>query len=68
MEAADFLLSRWPCMLRMLAEITAPHGEVDAVVRAAAENARSSSIEREAHLFARRAEQFLTELGPPSIQ
>ncbi|MDT3445844.1 hypothetical protein [Pseudofrankia sp. BMG5.37] len=36
-------------------------GEPVAVVRAAAERARALSIEREAYLFAHRAEEFLAE-------
>jgi hypothetical protein len=40
-------------------------GEPVAVVRAAAEKARELSTEREAHLFAHRAERFLEELEEP---
>jgi hypothetical protein len=42
-------------------QIHAGGGPAD-VVRAAAEKARARSVEREAHLFARRAEAFLAEL------
>jgi len=34
-----------------------------ALVRAAAERARTLSVERETHLFARRAAEFLRQLG-----
>jgi hypothetical protein len=47
-------------MLR--ARLMHTRGEPVATVRAAAEHARALSVEREAHLFARRAEELLARL------
>lgn len=68
LDRADFFLDdcgqRYPegLLLLLRARLRHARGEPVAVVRAAAERARALSAEREAHLFARRAEQFLAEL------
>ncbi|GGR90572.1 hypothetical protein GCM10010269_32190 [Streptomyces humidus] len=49
-------------ILLLRARLMQARGEPVAVVRAAAEKARELSLEREAHLFACRAEEFLAEL------
>ncbi|MFD7307234.1 ATP-binding protein [Promicromonospora sp. NPDC059942] len=49
-------------LLLVRARLLRASGEPDDVVRAAAERARALSTEREAHLFARRAERFLRDL------
>ncbi|MEJ3746394.1 BTAD domain-containing putative transcriptional regulator [Actinomycetes bacterium KLBMP 9797] len=48
-------------LLLLRARLLHARGQPATVVRAAAERARQVSIEREAHLFAHRAERFLTE-------
>ncbi|SNY25937.1 ATP-binding protein [Paractinoplanes atraurantiacus] len=50
-------------ILLLRARLLHVRGEPAAVVRAAAERARDLSAEREAHLFAQRAESLLTEIG-----
>ncbi|GAA2216042.1 hypothetical protein GCM10009850_115110 [Nonomuraea monospora] len=50
-------------LLLLRARLLLAVGEPVAVVQAAAEKARRLSAEHEAHLFARRAEAFLAELG-----
>ena len=62
--ALDAFGQRYPEGLILLfrARLLHARGEPDAVVRAAAERARSLSVEREAHLFAHRAEELLREL------
>ncbi len=57
-------------LLLLRARLQQALGEPVAVVRATAERARALSAEREAHLFARRAEMFLAELEdePPGRQ
>jgi hypothetical protein len=49
-------------LLLFRARVLHARGEPVAVVRAAAEKARALSAERGAHLFARRAEEFLATL------
>ncbi|MFI6742986.1 BTAD domain-containing putative transcriptional regulator [Nonomuraea sp. NPDC050451] len=49
-------------VLLLRARLLQARGEPAEVVRAAAEQARDRSSERESHLFARRAEKFLAEL------
>jgi ATP/maltotriose-dependent transcriptional regulator MalT len=50
-------------LVRLLrARLLRARGEPVDVVRAAAEEARAWSTDREAHLFARRAQEFLAEL------
>ncbi|WP_329264909.1 AAA family ATPase [Streptomyces sp. NBC_01478] len=53
-------------LLLLRARLLQAFGEPVAVVRAAAEKARELSTEREAHLFAHRAERFLEELEEPA--
>ena len=50
-------------ILLLRARVLQARGEPVAVVRTAGEKARALSAEREAHLFARRAEKFLAELN-----
>ncbi|MFF5075589.1 ATP-binding protein [Actinoplanes sp. NPDC000266] len=50
-------------ILLLRARLLHVRGEPVAVVRAAAERARALSAEREAHLFAQRAERLLAEIG-----
>ncbi|MDT3439474.1 MULTISPECIES: BTAD domain-containing putative transcriptional regulator [unclassified Pseudofrankia] len=50
-------------VLLMRARLLQARGEPAAVIRAVAERARALSIKREAHLFARRAEELLTGLA-----
>ncbi|MCK9901422.1 AAA family ATPase [Frankia sp. Cpl3] len=50
-------------ILLLRARLMAARGEPAAVVRAAAERARTLSLEREAHLFAHRAEKLLAGLA-----
>ncbi|OXM59296.1 AAA family ATPase [Amycolatopsis vastitatis] len=52
-------------LLLLRARLLHAAGEPDVVVRAAAEKARTLSIERGAHLFARRTEEFLAGLPAP---
>ena len=72
LDRADFFLNtygqRYPegLLLLLRARLLQALGEPVAVVRAAAERARALSTEREAHLFAHRAEKFLAELGKPA--
>jgi ATP/maltotriose-dependent transcriptional regulator MalT len=69
LDRADSYLNaygqRYPESLILLLRARVPHarGAPVAAVRAAAEVARRMSIDREAGLFVRRAEQFLAELG-----
>ncbi|MGW1562653.1 ATP-binding protein [Streptomyces sp. NPDC002144] len=68
LDRADFYLDtcgqRHPegLILLLRAQLLQASGEPVAVVRAAAERARAVSTEREAHLFAHRAERFLADL------
>ncbi len=68
LDRADFYLDaygqRYPegLLLLLRARLLQACGEPVAVVRAAAERARALSTEREAHLFVRRAEEFLTTI------
>jgi len=68
LDRAEFYLNaygqRYPEALLLLlrARVLHARGEPVTVVRAATEKARALSIEREAHLFVHRAEQFLAEL------
>lgn len=52
-------------LLLLRARLLHAAGEPDAVVRAAAEQARTLSLERGAHLFARRTDEFLAGLARP---
>jgi len=52
-------------LLLLRARLLHAAGEPDAVVRAAAEKARTLSVERGAHLFARRTDEFLAGLARP---
>ena len=52
-------------LLLLRARLVQARGEPVAEVRAAAERARALSTERGAHLFARRAEELLSESNPP---
>jgi hypothetical protein len=52
-------------LLLLRARLDRARGEPVSVVRSAADKARRLSQERGAHLFARRAEAFLEELGQP---
>jgi hypothetical protein len=69
LDRADFCLDaygqRYPEGLILLTRARLQHacGEPIATVRAAAEKARAFSAERGAHLFAARAEKFLSEIG-----
>lgn len=69
LDRADFYLNaygqRYPegLILLLRARLLQARGEPVAVVRAAAEVARTLSIDREARLFAHRAERLLAELG-----
>lgn len=69
LDRADFYLEtygqRYPegLLLLLRARLLHARGEPLGVVRAAAENARRISIDHEARLFARRADQFLTALA-----
>ena len=69
LDRADFYLNaygqRYPegLLLLLRARLLQARGEPIAVVRAAAEVARTLSVDREARLFADRAERFLAELG-----
>ncbi|HET6736369.1 ATP-binding protein [Mycobacterium sp.] len=69
LDRANFYLNaygqRYPegLLLLLRARLLQARGEPTAVVRAAAETARSLSIDHGAHLFARRAEEFLAALG-----
>jgi DNA-binding SARP family transcriptional activator len=69
LDRADFYLNaygqRYPegLLLLLRARLLQARGEPIAVVRAAAEVARTLSVDREARLFAHRAERFLAELG-----
>jgi hypothetical protein len=71
LDQADLFLDscgqRYPegLLLLLRARLLQAFGEPVAVVRAAAEKARELSTEREAHLFAHRAEKFLEELEEP---
>ncbi|MEU6720295.1 hypothetical protein ABZ897_53335 [Nonomuraea sp. NPDC046802] len=49
-------------VLLLRARLLQARGEPAEAIRAAAEQARDRSSERESHLFARRAEKFLAEL------
>ena len=62
--ALDTFGQRYPegLILLIRARQLRARGEPVAIVRAAAEQARSLSVEREAHLFARRAEELLATL------
>ena len=66
LDRADLYLDaygqRYPegLLLLLRAQLLQARGEPAAVVRAAAERARALSTEREAHLFVRSAEEFLT--------
>jgi len=62
--ALDAFGQRYPegLILLIRARLLQARGEPGAVVRAAAERARSLSVEREAHLYAHRAEELLREL------
>jgi ATP/maltotriose-dependent transcriptional regulator MalT len=68
LDRAEFYLNaygqRYPegLLLLLRARLLHARGEPVAVVRAATETARKLAIDREAHLFAYRADQFLTEL------
>lgn len=68
LDRADFYLNahgqRYPegLLLLLRAQLLQARGEPVAAVRAAAEVARTLSVDREARLFARRAEQFLDGL------
>ncbi|MBE1585397.1 BTAD domain-containing putative transcriptional regulator [Nonomuraea angiospora] len=68
LDKADYYLDtcgqRYPegLLLLLRARLLQALGEPAAVVRAAAEKAWALSTEREAHLFARRAEEFVAEL------
>jgi ATP/maltotriose-dependent transcriptional regulator MalT len=68
LDRADHALEaygqRYPegLVLLLRARLLHARGEPAAVVRAAAEKARDRSNDRESFLFARRAEEFLTEL------
>ncbi|MEU6541015.1 BTAD domain-containing putative transcriptional regulator [Streptomyces sp. NPDC047000] len=72
LDRADLFLDscgqRYPegLLLLLRARLLQARGEPAAVVRAAAEKARALSTEREAHLFARRAEEFLAECEEPA--
>ena len=72
LDRADFYLDtygqRYPegLLLLLRARLLQARGEPAAVVRAAAERARALSTEREAHLFARRAEEFLMTIDVAS--
>jgi tetratricopeptide (TPR) repeat protein len=69
LDRADFFLNTYGqrysegLLLLLRARLLQALGEPLPVVRAAAEKARTLSTEREAHLFARRAEEFLAELA-----
>lgn len=69
LDRADFYLdahgqrSSEGLLLLLRAQLLEARGEPAAVVRAAGERARALSVEREAHLFADRAEQFLSGLA-----
>ncbi|WP_234834885.1 BTAD domain-containing putative transcriptional regulator [Mycolicibacterium stellerae] len=69
LDRADFYLNaygqRYPegLLLLMRARLLQAQGKPITVVHAAAAAARALSVDREARLFARRAEQFLTQLG-----
>ena len=69
LDRADRFLStygqRYPegLLLLLRARLLQARGAPTDVVRAAAERAHARSTEREAHLFAHRAEQFLAELA-----
>lgn len=69
LNRADFYLnahgqrSSEGLLLLLRARLLKERGEPVALVRAAAMKARALSIDREAHLFAQRADQFLAELG-----
>jgi ATP/maltotriose-dependent transcriptional regulator MalT len=68
LDRADFYLDvygqRYSEGLHLLlrAQLLQARGEPPAIVRAAAEHARTLSAERGAYLFARRAEQLLAEI------
>jgi hypothetical protein len=63
-ESLDAYGQRYPegLLLLLRAQVRQARGEPTAAVRATADRARALSIEREAHLFAPRAEKLLTEL------
>ncbi|WP_433510407.1 ATP-binding protein [Nonomuraea sp. CA-143628] len=69
LDRADYYLDAYGqrysegLILLLRARLLQALGEPVAVVRAAAEKARVLSAERAAHLFTRRAEEFLAELG-----
>jgi hypothetical protein len=69
LDRADWALAtfgqRYPegLILLIRARLLQARGEPDDVVRAAAERARSLSADREAHLYARRAEDLLRDLA-----
>ncbi|MEV5503687.1 BTAD domain-containing putative transcriptional regulator [Nonomuraea fuscirosea] len=69
-QCLDTYGQRYPegLLLLLRARVQQALGKPVALVRATAERARALSAEREAHLFARRAELFLAELGdePPA--
>jgi ATP/maltotriose-dependent transcriptional regulator MalT len=50
-------------LLLIRARVLQARGEPVAAVRAVAERAHALSVEREAHLFARRAEELMAELA-----
>jgi DNA-binding SARP family transcriptional activator len=72
LDRADHYLDvygqRYPegLLLLIRARLLQARGEPPAAVRAAAEEARRLSTEREAHLFARRAAEFLATLDVPT--
>ncbi|WP_431235468.1 BTAD domain-containing putative transcriptional regulator [Mycolicibacterium psychrotolerans] len=55
-------------LLLMRARLAHARGAPSAQVRVAAQHARAVSVDREAHLFARRAEVFLAELDSADMQ
>jgi hypothetical protein len=63
-ECLNAYRQRWPegLILLLRARVLQARGEPVSVVRPAGEKARALSAEREAYLFARRAEKFLAEL------
>jgi DNA-binding SARP family transcriptional activator len=69
LDRADLMLDAYGqryaegLLLLLRARVLHARGEPAAVVRAAAEKARALSAERGAHLFARRAEEFLSTLA-----
>jgi ATP/maltotriose-dependent transcriptional regulator MalT len=54
-------------ILLIRARLLHARGEPVAVVRAAVERARALSVEREAHLFAHRTDEFLATVQPSSM-